>query len=122
MPFNIQQACILILRIWKKKKAFPALIILIDGTQFLGAESFSLTSSPVDAIFGSTYKWLMAGHGTGYALFSSQLIERLHLNLEKLSSIYDRGQLSVKAIGSLLFAMEQLLNTDFEHLMQHKKL
>ena len=64
----------------------------------------------------------MAGHGTGYALFSSQLIERLHLNLEKLSSIYDRGQLSVKAIGSLLFAMEQLLNTDFEYLMQHKRL
>ena len=105
----------------KIKKAFPALIILIDGTQFLGAESFSLTSSPVDAIFGSTYKWLMAGHGTGYALFSSQLIERLHFNLEKLSSIYDRGQLSVKAIGSLLFSMEQLLNADFEHLMQHKK-
>ena len=54
----------------KIKKAFPELIILVDGTQFIGAEEFSLSNSCVDALFGSAYKWLMAGHGTGFALFS----------------------------------------------------
>ena len=105
----------------KIKKAFPELIILVDGTQFIGAEEFSLTNSCVDALFGSAYKWLMAGHGTGFALFSPKLLKQLELKQEKLESIYDRGQRSVKAVGSLLFSLNKLLKADFPALIQHKK-
>ena len=103
------------------KAAFPSVIILIDGTQFLGAEAFSLKQSPVDALFGSTYKWLMAGHGTGYALFSPSLLQRLDLGQERLERVYDRGQLSVKAVGTLLFSLKKLLAEDFPALLQFKK-
>ena len=103
------------------KATFPRVIILIDGTQFLGAEAFSLKHSPVDALFGSTYKWLMAGHGTGYALFSPLLLERLGLKQERLERVYDRGQLSVKAVGTLLFSIKKLLAADFPALLQFKK-
>lgn len=103
------------------KKAFPSLIILIDGTQFLGAEIFSLRESPVDAIFGSTYKWLLAGHGTGYAILKSSLLSQLKLTQEKLAATYDRGQLSVKSVGSLVFSLKQIIAADFSKLIQYKK-
>ena len=105
----------------KIKKAFPNLIILIDGTQFLGAEPFSLHKSPVDAIFGSSYKWLLAGYGTGYAAIKSSLLSQLGLSINKLTTVYDRGQLSVKAVGSLGFSLSQIMAADYPALMRHKQ-
>ena len=105
----------------KIKKAFPNLIILIDGTQFLGAELFSLRESPVDAIFGSTYKWLLAGYGTGYAAIKSRILSQLGLSPSKLAATYDRGQLSVKAVGSLGFSLNQIMAAGFPALIRQKQ-
>lgn len=105
----------------KIKKAFPNLIILIDGTQFLGAELFSLRESPVDAIFGSTYKWLLAGYGTGYAAIKSRILSQLGLSSSKLAATYDRGQLSVKAVGSLGFSLNQIMAAGFPALIRQKQ-
>jgi selenocysteine lyase/cysteine desulfurase len=105
----------------KMKKAFPNLIILVDGTQFLGAELFSLRKSPVDAVFGSTYKWLLAGYGTGYAAIKSSILSQLGLSLSKLSVTYDRGQLSVKAVGSLGFSLNQIMAAGFPALIRQKQ-
>ena len=96
-------------------------MILIDGTQFLGAEVFSLRESPVDAVFGSTYKWLLAGHGTGYAMLKPSLLSHLNISQEKLAATYDRGQLSVKSVGSLAFSLKQIIAADFPKLIQYKK-
>ena len=105
----------------KIKKGFPNLIILVDGTQFLGAEFFSLRESPVDAIFGSTYKWLLAGYGTGYALIKMSLLSQLGLNINILAAVYDRGQLSIKAVGSLGFSLNQIMASDFPALIRQKQ-
>ena len=105
----------------KIKKAFPNLIILVDGTQFLGAELFSLRESPVDAIFGSSYKWLLAGYGTGYAAIKMSLLSQLGLNINKLAAVYDRGQLSIKAVGSLGFSSNQIMASDFPALIRQKQ-
>ena len=105
----------------KIKKAFPNLIILVDGTQFLGAELFSLRESPVDAIFGSSYKWLLAGYGTGYAAIKTSLLSQLGLNINKLAAVYDRGQLSIKAVGSLGFSLNQIMASDFPALIRQKQ-
>lgn len=105
----------------KIKKAFPNLIILIDGTQFLGAELFSLRESPVDAIFGSTYKWLLAGYGTGYAAIKSRILSQLGLSPSKLAATYDRGQLSVRAVGSLGFSLNQIMAAGFPALLRQKQ-
>ncbi len=104
----------------KIKQAFPDLIILVDGTQFLGGALFSLRESPIDAIFGSTYKWLMAGYGTGYALIKPALLAQLKIQVDQLVTTYDRGQLSVKAVGSLTFSLQQIIAADFSKLMNHK--
>ena len=105
----------------KIKKAFPNLIILVDGTQFLGAELFSLRESPVDAIFGSSYKWLLAGYGTGYAAIKTSLLSQLGFNIDKLAAVYDRGQLSIKAVGSLGFSLNQIMASDFPALIRQKQ-
>jgi len=63
----------------------------------------------------------MAGHGTGYALFSPSLLQCLELGQERLERVYDRGQLSVKAVGTLLFSLKKLLAADFQALLQFKK-
>ena len=105
----------------KIKKSFPALIILVDGTQFLGAELFSLQQSPVDAIFGSTYKWLFAGYGSGYAAIKSSLLTQLNLDVNRLANAYDRGHLSIKAVGSLAFSLQQIMAADFPSLIEYKQ-
>lgn len=110
-------------RAWltKIKKAFPEMLLLVDGTQFLGAELFSFNQSPFDAIFGSTYKWLLAGYGTGYAIIKPDLLKQLGLSPKKIAASYDRGQVSVKAVGSLNFSLNQIMQADFPSLIKHKK-
>lgn len=104
----------------KIKKAFPELLILVDGTQFVGAEVFDFNSSPIDALFGSAYKWLMAGHGTGFALIKSHLPTSVNISSEQLQSTYDRGQLSIEAVGSLAFALKNLNEQNFQQLVTQK--
>lgn len=104
----------------KIKKTFPKLLLLVDGTQFIGAHPFDFSKSPVDGIFGSTYKWLMAGYGTGFAVLKKEPLIRLNISTEILDQAYDRGQLSVKALGSLALAVNTLLDQDFDQLMDEK--
>ncbi len=104
----------------KIKEAFPKLLLLVDGTQFIGAHQFDFNASPIDGIFGSTYKWLMAGYGTGFAALKKEPLIRLNISVETLDQAYDRGQLSVKALGSLALAVNTLLDQDFNQLMDKK--
>ena len=103
------------------KATFPDLLILVDGTQFVGAHLFDFAAGPIDAIFGSSYKWLMAGYGTGFAVVKKQLLEQLHIPISQLDKAYDRGQLSVKALGSLAYALNALLDEDFSSLIEWKE-
>lgn len=104
----------------KIKKAFPNLLILVDGTQFVGAEKFNFSLCPIDAIFGSTYKWLLAGYGTGFLAVKDEVITQLNLDKNKFSKSFDRGQLSVKALGSLTFSIRQIQKANFDELMDYK--
>ena len=50
----------------KQLKAYhPELMLIADGTQFLGTEHFSFTESPIDVLGASAYKWLLSGYGNG---------------------------------------------------------
>lgn len=105
----------------KKIKAnHPNLIIMVDMTQCVGGHFFSFDDSPIDAIFGSTYKWLMAGHGTGFAAFQPSFIHRTQCSIEAITNMYDRGQCSVSALGSLSFMLTLISQQDFSALMEHK--
>lgn len=50
----------------KQLKAYhPNLLLIADGTQYLGTEAFNFNDSPLDILGASCYKWLLAGYGNG---------------------------------------------------------
>lgn len=63
----------------KLKLSFPELMIIADGTQFLGTSNFDFNSSAVDIIGASAYKWLLAGFGNGLLLIDEKVMHRFSL-------------------------------------------
>ena len=55
------------------KKDFPDLLIIGDGTQFLGTESFNFEDSGIDVLGASSYKWLLGGYGNGFMMFADDV-------------------------------------------------
>lgn len=52
----------------KLKSNHPELLIIGDGTQYLGTEVFSFNKSALDVMASSGYKWLTAGFGNGFLM------------------------------------------------------
>ncbi|RFN59704.1 aminotransferase class V-fold PLP-dependent enzyme [Marixanthomonas ophiurae] len=58
----------------------PDLLLIADGTQYLGTEKFNFEESPLDVIGTSTYKWLLSGYGNGFFLFKESVKEKIFPN------------------------------------------
>ena len=58
----------------KKSKEVGALLI-IDGTQSIGALPFSVSEIQPDALICAAYKWLFGPYSTGFAYFSDELCQ-----------------------------------------------
>lgn len=58
---------------------FPDLLILTDGTQYMGTAPFDFDGSDIDILISSAYKWLMGGYGCGFMMLSEMALERLHI-------------------------------------------
>ncbi|MCM4160924.1 aminotransferase class V-fold PLP-dependent enzyme [Antarcticibacterium flavum] len=54
----------------KLKQLYPETLFVADGTQFCGTEIFDFDASGLDVVITSTYKWLNAGYGNAFILFS----------------------------------------------------
>jgi len=63
----------------KLKAEFKDLLIISDGTQFLGTQEFNFFESGVDIIGASAYKWLLSGFGNGLILVKDEIKERFSL-------------------------------------------
>jgi cysteine desulfurase/selenocysteine lyase len=50
-------------------------ILLVDGTQSLGAIPFSFAQSDVDIFISSNYKWMNGGFGTGIMMMKTDFIQ-----------------------------------------------
>lgn len=48
------------------KSKYPNLLLIADGTQYLGSEKFDFSKSKIDVLGASSYKWLNAGFGNGF--------------------------------------------------------
>lgn len=105
----------------KIKSIFPNLLILVDGTQFIGAEAFHFEQSGIDAIFGSSYKWLLGGYGCGFVAIKSSVFSHLNCSQDKLKILFDRGQLSIQALGSLSCALDTIQRANYSELLAYKK-
>lgn len=62
----------------KRLKAYhPQLLLIGDGTQFLGTTDFNFSENPIDVIGVSSYKWMLSGYGNGFFLIKTSAQQRI---------------------------------------------
>lgn len=59
------------------KTEHPNLLLIADGTQYLGTEDFSFSESAIDVLSSSSYKWLTAGFGNGFLMIKETVRKRI---------------------------------------------
>lgn len=59
------------------KSYHPNLLLIADGTQYLGTEDFSFADNAIDIVGASAYKWLTAGYGNGFIMVKESARERI---------------------------------------------
>lgn len=104
----------------RMKIEYPNLLIVGDGTQFLGAHQFHFDRSPFDVVAASGYKWLLAGFGNGIVLFSKAFKERTAQNTVQISDRFFQGHFNILGMASLNFAIHQFIKNDFQALVEFK--
>ncbi len=112
------------------KDRFPNLIIIVDGTQFLGVAPFHFHESGIDLFVASAFKWLCAGYGNG-VLFISETLENLldsklrgyntYKNPRKEGSpttgeYFEPGHQDLLAFQSLRFQVEQHQSIGYDQI------
>ena len=104
----------------KIKLKFPEIIIIGDGTQFLGGHFFNFQDSPFDFIAASGYKWLISGFGNGLFMISDNFFDYTKINDSiLLEKIFD-GHSDLLAIESLNYSINTLQKKDFKFLINKK--
>jgi len=61
------------------KKDHPELLIVADGTQYLGTEAYNFEQGPIDVLGASAYKWMLAGYGNGFFMVKPAARQRFDL-------------------------------------------
>jgi len=115
------------------KKKFPQLLIIADGTQYLGTEAFNFAASGIDVLGASAYKWLNAGFGSGFFMFSEEAERKISPNTEGFGSHIGKykenglnllgklepGHLNYTSMGSIKIALELQEKIGREDLEKH---
>jgi len=119
--------------IQRLKRRNPSLLIIADGTQFLGTEPFNFKQSGIDALAGSGYKWLLSGYGNGFLLMSDGLTRRLQNILSDvplpkvamwkhkgiLNTFFEPGHQETLSHGTLKQSLLKLEELGLENIQQH---
>lgn len=118
----------------KLKKENPDLIIIVDGTQFCGSANFDFENSGIDVLGASAYKWLLAGYGNGFMLFSDQVRNCFSINnigfnaadgdYDKQNNIrfakkFEPGHLSSLIFGSLKYSIDFFERIGMDKITAH---
>lgn len=113
------------------KKEFPNLLILADGTQFCGTQTFNFEESGIDVLGASAYKWLLAGYGNGFYLVKEEAQQRFNLkavgnwSVDRADSDWgaipfckhlEAGHLGSLNFGSLEFSLNFLDSIGQDHI------
>jgi len=102
------------------KKEYPSLIIIGDGTQFLGAHPFHFDKSPFDLVAGSGYKWLLGGFGNGIVMLSKAFVAMTSQKVDAIRERFFNGHFNILGMASLDFAIRELVQHDFQSLVKEK--
>jgi len=114
----------------KRLKAYhPDLLLVADGTQFLGTTQFNFSESGLDVLGASTYKWILAGYGNGVFMIRAEAQEKIspetigfnsadaiYGNRERISFVkrFEPGHQDTLNYGSLEQAIQFLNNIGME--------
>jgi cysteine desulfurase/selenocysteine lyase len=116
------------------KKQNPNLIIIADGTQFCGSRDFDFDNSGIDVLGASAYKWLLAGYGNGFMLFSDRIkndvvIDSIGFNAAdgnlgkkdaiRMAKLFEPGHLSSLNFGSLKFSLDYFEKIGMDKITAH---
>ena len=104
------------------KVNYPNLLIIADGTQFIGGLPFHFDSAPFDLVVGSGYKWLLAGFGSGLLAVSSNFLMQTNTTVEMIYNKIFAGHFNILGATSLTFALQLLDEWDFPQLLQKKEM
>ncbi|MHA7056143.1 aminotransferase class V-fold PLP-dependent enzyme [Aquimarina sp. M1] len=100
----------------------PDLLIIADATQFCGTKVFDFSTSGIDILGCSGYKWLLGGYGNGFMLFKDDVMDHITPNSYKkaasrteydysythLRARYECGHLDTLNFGSLQYSLQFL--------------
>jgi len=103
------------------KKLHPKLLIIGDGTQFLGAHHFHFDDSPFDLVAASGYKWLLGGFGNGIVMLSEAFVALTDHKVDTIRERFFKGHFNLLGMASLNFAIRELVEHDFSSLVKEKK-
>lgn len=119
------------------KSKYPNLLIVADGTQFMGTQEFSFENSGIDVLATSGYKWLLGGYGNGFMLFSDFVQDHVavksigdntaSVTMKSEGSIpfakyFEPGHLSDHNFGSLQFSLNFLQKIEMSAITKQNKL
>ncbi|TLP78791.1 aminotransferase class V-fold PLP-dependent enzyme [Maribacter sp. ACAM166] len=118
------------------KSENPDLMIIADGTQFCGSTEFDFEDSGIDVLGASAYKWLLAGYGNGFMLFSDRVKDEVYVknigfnaangDLNKkdhirFAKLFEPGHLSSLTFGSLKFSLNYLTKIGVDKITAHNR-
>ena len=102
------------------KKQYPQLLIIGDGTQYLGTANFNFNNSPFDVLAASGYKWLMAGFGNGVLFLSDHYLDEIQKSYEQIAERFYVGHFNILATASLAEAISYIKKTGFSEMIARK--
>ena len=110
----------------RRLKAYhPNIIIIADGTQFLGTSDFNFSESGLDVLIASCYKWLLAGYGNAIVVVKEDTQNKISpkaIGFNSSDAVYSRrdditfvkrfepGHQDTLNYGSLQKSLEMLEN------------
>ena len=62
------------------KARHPNLLVVADGTQFLGTAQFNFEENAIDVIGASAYKWMLSGYGNAFFMIKKAVQARFAMN------------------------------------------
>ena len=118
------------------KQEFPNLLVVADGTQYLGAFGLDFDAGGIDILGASGYKWMLGGNGNGFVMHSPYAETRIDLrasgfnatggNLSASGPIpfarrLEPGHLDTVSFGSLHLSLGLLQELGLEHVETYNR-
>ena len=115
------------------KALYPNLLIIADGTQYCGMYDLDFNTSGIDVLIASGYKWLLAGYGNGFIVFSDTVINNYtpktigfgsaNGNIQGRHAIsftkhFEPGHLDALAFGTIGASLGYINEIGFQRIVQ----